>query len=73
VKPARYRLLSADEQALLKPAELAKYQAERRAFADEVALHREHIQRHGWLDVGMQGREVRFHVPVVLKQHAGRP
>lgn len=65
---ARYPLLSSEEQARLSKADLASYQAKRRAFAREVEAHCDHIAEHGWLDVATDGkREVRFAVPVTLK------
>lgn len=48
---ARYRLLSAQEQAALTPLALGIYLAERTTFATEVEQHRRHLCEHGWLDV----------------------
>jgi hypothetical protein len=48
---ARYRLLSAEEQAVLSPLALQIYLAERATFAAEVEQQRRHLGEHGWLDV----------------------
>lgn len=53
---ARYPLLTADEQVALSPDDLRRYQAWRRAFDDEVEQHKEHIARHGWLNVAKPGK-----------------
>jgi hypothetical protein len=66
VSEARYRFLEGSDLAALPDAERAKYQRERVAFDREVAHHVEHGRRHGWIDVGTAGREVRFSIPVAL-------
>lgn len=63
---ARYFVLGAKEQAALSPRDVERYRAHRAEFDAEVEQHKAHAREHGWIDVGLIGRVVRFNVPVEL-------
>jgi hypothetical protein len=65
---ALYPHHSADEIAAFTKPQRAAYEAQRGAFAREVADLVATARRQGWIDVGTAGRVVRFNLPVVLER-----
>lgn len=71
---ARYRILTAEQQAELTPRELAAYRTERAAFDAEVATHKAHIRANGWLDISRPGEPpFRFFVGRIALPATVRP